>query len=61
MLGVLVYILNIGFISVALQFITPVNDEVFRKGEIPGNSRILAFILDVKSLFSDLSSWQVDP
>ena len=52
---------KIGFVSVALEFMTPVNDEMFRKGEMPGNSRILAFILDVKSLFSYLSSWQVDP
>lgn len=36
-----------GFINVALEFMTPVYDEIARKGEIAGNSRILVFVLEV--------------
>lgn len=36
-----------GFINMALEFMTPIYDKIARKGEIPGNSRILVFVLDV--------------
>lgn len=36
-----------GFINVALEFMIPIYDEIVRKGEIPGSSRILVFVLEV--------------
>ena len=52
---------KIVFINMALKFMTPTNDEMSKRGEIPGNSGILAFVLDVQNSRSDLSSWQVGP
>lgn len=36
-----------GFINRALEFVTPVYDEMARKGEMPGSSRIPVFVLDI--------------
>lgn len=36
-----------GFINMVLEFVTSVYDEMARKGEIPVNSRIPVFVLDV--------------
>lgn len=37
---------KIGFLSMALDFMTPIN-EMSRKEEIPGNSRILVFVIEI--------------